>query len=197
MKDRKYKVTVPEGEKGSWKISRFEVTKQEAMFSIFSLKGRAPSPGIYTKLTRNGRVVMSDTPAEYRDHSYFIYKARRDGGRVLIHGLGLGMVLQEVLKEPKVEHLTVIEKSQDVIDLVANHYYEMFGRERLSIRQGDAYTWKPKKGERWNSVWHDIWDDLCVDNLPLMTKLHRRFGRRCDYQDSWGKSYLKRQRGRY
>lgn len=188
------KVDVPEGISGAWKIQRFTIqTGSDELFS-HSLRGRGVSPGTYTRITRNGRVVMSDTDAEVRDHSKFIWKARRGGGRVLIHGLGIGMCLNAILSgDSQVKHVLVIEQSPDVIKLVASHYIKKFGAERVEIREGDAYTWKPEKGQRWTHVWHDIWDDLCTDNLPLMTRLHRRFGKRCDWQGSWGRELLERE----
>jgi hypothetical protein len=39
-------------------------------------------------------------------------------------------------------------------------------------------------------VWHDIWLDLCTDNLEGMGKLHRKYGRRTDWQGSWEKDRL-------
>jgi len=196
----KYKVDVPEGTSGSWAIKRFEVSRSHA--DVFNLRailnnerGRYVCPGAYTKLTRNGTVIMSDTPSEIEDHLGFIRHARETGGRILVHGLGLGMCVNAVLGSPKVEHVLVIEKSPDVIALVAPHYRDKFG-DRLEIRQGDAYTWKPEKGAGWSCAWHDIWDDLCTSNLEEMTRLHRRFGRRVDWQDSWGKSLLQSRRSR-
>ncbi len=53
-------------------------------------------PGVYYKLTYKGEVIMSNTPAEVNDHLPFIKKAN---GKVLIAGLGLGMVITELLKK--------------------------------------------------------------------------------------------------
>jgi hypothetical protein len=190
----RYKVDVPPGQSGNWNVERFEVSQLTAEISCLRSSSRSVSPGQYTRLTRGRAVIMSDTPAEVSDHLPFIRRARRVGGKILIHGLGLGVCLDAILREDmrptNVEHVLVIEKSQDVIGLVAQHYLDRYG-DRLEIRQGDAYTWQPEKGQRWTCVWHDIWDNLCLDNLPKTTKLHRRFGRRCDWQDSWGRTYLK------
>lgn len=185
-----YKVNVPAGTSGIWTVENFTVTRMDSAFTaIRALRdGRGSIPeGTYTRLCRNSRVIMSDTPDEIRDHLFFIHQAK---GRVLIHGLGLGMVLQACARKAEVTHVTVVDASPDVIALVAPHYKAMFG-DKLEIIEGDAYTWPIPKGATWDCAWHDIWDDLCEDNLPEMTKLHRRFGRKVGYQDSWGKSYLK------
>lgn len=177
-----YKVNLPEGESGTWKVERFEVSESDAQIhnirAAFNPAGGGIKPGTYTQLTRNGTVVMSDTPSEIQDHLRFIDRAK---GRVLITGLGLG----------EVTHVTVIEKSPDVIRLVAPTLLERFGG-RLEIIEADAYTWKPPKGARWDYAWHDVWDNICTDNLPLMAKMHRHYGRRCGFQDSWRKGTLKR-----
>lgn len=193
-------VDVPEGSSGDWKIERFEVSRGDSILSSMQgMQGRGVRPGTYTRLMHGGQVIMSDTPAEYRDHMEFIRQARRRGGNVLIHGLGLGMCLEAILEDndlrnpSKVEHVLVIEKSQDVIDLVAEHYLDRW-EGAVEIRKDDAFTWKPEKGQRWTAIWHDIWPTLCTDNLSEMATLHRRFGRRCDWQGSWGKEILKRQR---
>lgn len=191
-----YKVDVPEGTSGPWMVKKFEVNKEAASFerlrAAFS-GGRYVPEGTYTGLYRGRTVIMSDTPDEISDHTGFI---RRASGRVLIHGLGLGMVAAACLKKEEVTSVTVVDLSPDVIKLVGptlDGLAASLGKE-LVIIEGDCFTWKPKKGERWNAVWHDVWDDLCTDNLKEMATLHRRFGRRCDFQDSWGRGMLKRRR---
>jgi hypothetical protein len=186
-----YQVSVPEGQSGNWKVERFTVTGRDAEIerirAMFS--GRRVPEGTYTRLMRRGQVIMSDTPDEIRDHLEPIRRAR---GSVLINGLGLGVVLQAALNKPEVRHVTVVEKSPDVIKLVAWHYYERFGYDRLTVVEGDAFDWKIPKGARFDVVWHDIWDNLCADNLREMSVLHRKFGRRTDWQGSWGRELCRR-----
>ena len=47
--------------------------------------------------------------------------------------------------------------------------------KRIKIINEDAFEFKPPKDKRYDFVWHDIWDDICTDNLPEMTKLHRKY----------------------
>lgn len=182
-------VTVPEGVSGAWRIERFTVSEEAAGLAnvrmMFKPGGRRCRPGTYTRLTRDGYLVMSDTPDEKRDHYWFVRQAT---GRVLINGLGLGMVLGAVLRKPDVEHVTVVEQSPDVIALVAPHY----ASGRVTVVCADALTWQPPKGERYGAVWHDIWDDICEDNLPDMKRLHRRYGRRTRWQGSWARELCER-----
>lgn len=89
-----------------------------------------------------------------------------------------------MLDKPAVDKVTVIEISPDVITLVGSYLKEHFGA-RLEIIEADAFTWQPPRGVRYGAVWHDIWDNICSDNLPEMHKLHRKYGRRTDWQGSW------------
>lgn len=182
---------VPDGTKGPWAIETFEVSEQDAMF--FNLRARGHghiSPGSYKRLKRGRTVVMSNTPMEIRTNRE---AARAATGRVLINGLGLGVLLRAILKKPDVTYVRVIEVSQDVIDLVAPH----FNDPRLEIVCADAMEYRPPKGERFNYVWHDIWNDICSDNLEQMATLARRYGRRTDQQGFWAKDICLEQRRRW
>lgn len=181
-----YKVDVPECRIGDWAIEKFEITEDGAKLhnlrAIYHGYGyRRVSPGMYTRLTCNSQLVMSDTRAEIRDHLKIIRKAK---GKVLLNGLGLGLVLRACLINPDVDHVTVIEIASEVIDLVVPHLREYFG-DKFTVIEDDALTWKAPKNSRWDVVWHDIFDSICVDNMSAMTRLKRRYGNRCDWQGCW------------
>jgi hypothetical protein len=186
------KVTIPEGVSGPWKITRFTVTEEQAQTTALRAmvtggRERPVSAGTYSKLTHNGAIVMSDTPAEMDDHRPFVRRAR---GNVLITGLGLGMVVGAVAAKPAVEHVTVIEASPDVVHLVADHYRS----SRVTIHLADAFDWVPPAGAHYNAVWHDIWPDMCTANLRQMTRLKRKYGRFADWQGCWGEEHTRRHR---
>jgi len=193
------KVRVPEGVCGDWAVSHFTITDKTPGALYYALHGRPIPPGTYTRLTKGGtgreNVVMSDTPAEMKDHCEVLRRLRRaaPGTRVLMHGLGLGIVLGAALREANIEHIDVVEIAPEVIALVGPTYT---GDGRVIIHEGDAFTYEWPKDQRWSIVWHDIWNNLCIDNLEEMGKLHRRFGRRCDWQGSWGKEFLVAERRR-
>lgn len=189
MSYRTFKTRVPASTSGPWRVETFEVSRDDSIMSAFDYGGRAPPAGTYSRLMHHHAVVMSDTPAEWRDH-LGLFRQVGPGVNVLVHGLGLGCALNVLLADPSVT-VDVVELSQDVIDLVAPHFQPEVDEGRLTITQGDAFLWKPPRGKKWDVVWHDIWNDLCLDNLEQMTKLHRRFGRRTlGYQGSWGKELL-------
>ena len=177
------KVTLPEMGKGDWKIRKF-TTDRIDFHSI--LRGRGVPVGeTFTKLTRNGYLVMSDTPAEMRDHNHAVWMAK---GSCLINGLGIGMVLKNILLKPEVIDITIVEISQDLIDLVAPFYPD----PRITFICADAFKYQPPKGKRFQMIWHDIWDNICADNLPEMTKLKRKYGKRTDWQGCWAEYECKR-----
>jgi len=187
-----YKVTVPEGRSGNWAVERFAVSEEDAAFTRIRQaatqgRERAVPAGAYTRLMLGGEVVMSDTPAEIQDHLEFINRAR---GRVLVHGLGLGVCLAAALRKPEVDHVTVVEKSSDVLKLVAPHYRAQHNG-RLTIIKGDAFCWTPPRGSRWNVVWHDVWNTICGDNLDDMRALKARFRKRCHWQGCWSEEWLR------
>jgi len=191
----KYKVNVPEGQSGEYKIERFKVTPDEAEFGNFinGLKrgGREVEHGIYTKLVkwrnRWDGPIMSDTPAEIKDHLEPIQRAE---GNVLITGLGIGMVLQGCLNKKSVKHATVIELSEDVIKLVAPHYQELYGN-RLEIIQADALEYKPPRGSKYDMVWHDIWPNICADYLDDIITLKKRYARRSQWVGCWQEDWVR------
>lgn len=172
---------IKDGTLGNWSISTFEVPKNSLHEKISLIKtGRAVPAGIYKMLKRGGTVVMSNTPDEIRDFKFFTSKAE---GSILINGLGLGCVVKVLLDKPQVTKITVIEKSEDVIKLVAPY----FNDERLVIINADSFDYRPPKGEKYNYVWHDIWDTISESNLPEMAKLHRKYAKKTEWQDSWAK----------
>jgi hypothetical protein len=183
-----FKVAIPEGQSGIWKVTQFTVSeedaKSDAMRSLFSSSGRGryTPAGTYTALHRGGYLVMSDTPDEIRDHLGAIRNAK---GHCLVFGLGIGMVAKAMLDKPEVTKLTVVELSPDVIALTAPTLKAKYG-DRFEVVNADALEWKPPKGVRYGAVWADIWDNLTSDNLPDMTRFNRRYGRLSDWHGNWG-----------
>ena len=194
----KYKVDVPEGESGIWRVEKFNISDDEAKFynvrsSIHGGRGGHVQPGNYTRLMRRNSCdnpIMSDTPDEIADHLYPINQAK---GHVLINGLGLGVVLNGCLIKKEVEKVTIIELSEDVIKLVEPHYRTKYGN-RFEVIHADAFEFSPPKGTRYNMVWSDIWDNICEDNWDSYKKLKRKYCRKSDWYGAWKEDRVK---GRY
>lgn len=198
------KVTVPEGTSGDVRVARFTVGGTDAFMERLAMMkgGRGVRQGTYTGLYRRGGLWMSDTPDERRDHMGFLSEVLRAGDkRVLVTGLGLGMVVAGLAEIPSVEHVTVVDIDPDVIRLVGPHVQRLLadaGKGCLVV-QGDAKDPKSWVGAEpmWDSAWHDIWKDLCTDNLPEMASMSRRYARRVGRsQEFWGRELLRSVRRR-
>lgn len=182
---------LPAGSVGEARVEHFDVTQDDARWSAF--RGECVSAGRYARLYVEGRLMMSDTNMERNSNWEFAYRAN---GRVLIAGLGLGMILDPVLAKPEVTSVEVIEKSADVIALIRPHFRD----PKLTVIEADVMEWRPPKGRRWDTVYFDIWPDICEDNLDDMATLHRRFGRRLNrdnpncWMGSWQRGELLRLR---
>lgn len=188
--------TTPDGKRGDWQIDTFTLTKSDVLMNnLRALRDGRPElvcgPGTYKRLTHKTRgVVMSNTPMEVKTNRDAFDQAT---GRVLVSGLGMGMLLEGLLSKPDVTLVKVIEIDPDVIALVAPHFLH---DKRFVIVQGDAYAYKPSPGEKYDYVYHDIWDDISADNLPLMNKLTRRWQNRTPAQGVWSRSMARRERER-
>jgi hypothetical protein len=165
---------IPPGASGHARIEHFEVSQADSDFTrlrdAIGHSGEYVPPGKYARLMLCGDVMMSDTPYEQCTCHVLLRQAT---GRVLIAGLGLGMVLPPVLAKNDVCGVTVVEKSPDVIALV-----EPYVRHpKLRVVHGDIFTWKPPRGARYESMWFDIWEGTCGDYYPEMKKLRQRYRR--------------------
>ena len=86
------------------------------------------------------------------------------------------MVLTAILQKPEVKSVLVIEKCQDVLDLVASHV-PAHGK-RLGVVCSDILEWKPPEGQLWDTIYLDIWPTICGDNARVMSKLRKKFSPR-------------------
>jgi spermidine synthase len=175
-------VNLPEISKGQWKIEKFIVDRPD-FYSLIRGRG-VPLGETFTRLMRDNTLVMSDTPAEQSDLREALWQAR---GTCLINGLGIGLLLKNILLKDSVIDVTVVEISQDLIDIVSPHYSD----SRAQFVCCDAFEYNPPKGKKYDMVWHDIWDNICSDNLDEMKTLHYKYGRRTKWQGSWCKEECK------
>lgn len=184
-------VDVPEGELDGMRVERFEIRENDFENLRNRIRGRDSRPGWYTRLCAGRKVWMSDVDAEKHDHLQPLHQIDyHRSARVLLNGLGLGMVLKAALSFPHVEHIDVVEIDERVIRLVGPHYQT---DPRVEIHHADAYDqakrWPP--GTWWDVGWSDIWADISTDDLAQMSYLNRSYGRRCDWHGCWGQDVLR------
>lgn len=180
-------------QKGCAEISRFTYKAKDNPLYELRMMSRDSffrvHDGDYVRLIVNGDLMMSDTGMERYTNKLFINKAK---GRILIAGLGIGMLLENILDIPEVVEVVVIEKYQDVIDLVA----PAFTSPKLKIICADIFDYKMPKEEKFDCIYFDIWPYISCDNLVEMRKLHRKYAvnkaSSDSFMDSWMKDYLKK-----
>lgn len=144
----------------------------------------------YTRLLRKcGGLVMSDTPMEINTNREFVDKAH---GHVLVGGLGLGLIIASICEKPEVRSITVVEKEQEVIELVGNSGILDKTKCNITVDVGDILIWRPPEGDLYDTIYFDIWDEICEDNNVEMKRLHRVFWRylnRKENPESWMTSW--------
>ena len=123
--------------------------------------------GEYIQLFVNGVMMMSDTRMERITSSEFVENAHGD---VFIAGLGVGLVLHNLkdkIDKGIVKSITIVEISQDVIDLVSPYYKDL----KINYICKDIFEYKPAKDEKYDTLFFDIWPVVTTDMLNDMRKL--------------------------
>lgn len=185
-----FRVSTPPGKAGNWAIQHVDVVLGHE-YLRHCLNGREPGIGKHTVLSYNSEPIMSDTAPEITDLVPYLSFLT---GHVLMTGLGLGMVVHNLTKNPQyqsaVRSITVIERDRDVIKLSAEHYTK--ADKRVTVIRANAYTWTPPKGQTFDCAWHDIWPTLSPENLPQMTAMRRHYKPfvRAGNQFCWGEEYI-------
>lgn len=111
-------------------------------------------------LTKDDTIWMSTTPMELESHAMHVDFAH---GHTVIVGAGMGVILYNVLKNPNVEMVTLIEKDVSVLELLDHLGLENWeGYEKLVILHRDAltdnYTVFPA-----DFLYVDIWERMGMD----------------------------------
>jgi len=172
---------IPEGVSGDALIRHYEVTEQGAALHNLkcAINGNSEMsivPGKHVMLLVNGEIMMSDTPYEARSNRDIIEAAR---GKVLIAGLGMGMVLVPILQNPAVTSVTVVEKNNNVIklvykSLVENGPFTPNEKMKLVLVPGDIFDFKPKP-DSYDIIYFDIWPSISTKILKDAAILRKQF----------------------
>ncbi|MCH1502202.1 MAG: hypothetical protein L7V86_01330 [Verrucomicrobiales bacterium] len=185
-----YKSDVPEGVSGEWEVKRFTLPVVPAG-QISEASPEVPHwmlhrPGRYTRLKVGGIDMMTDLYEEWWSQREAITEGLQRGGHILISGLGLGMIIECLLRPETspVERITVLEQSADVITLVAPHLQARYG-ERLEILHTSVFEWAPPAAAHYSVTWHDIWPKPDAAYRHEITVLESKFARCSDWQGTW------------
>lgn len=164
MKDLLSPIDVPEGVSGDHQIikktfaahHKFSTANMRCQF-LGGQKAKTvswPHPTTWTYLTYDGGTWMSDIPCE---HAQMIDCIKGIRGHVLVGGLGLGMVAVLLAKKKAIKTVTVVEKSQDVINLVAEHTTKH--SDKIKIVHHDLFDYLDQLPNQacFTHAFYDIW----------------------------------------
>jgi len=158
---------IKDREIGDWNLTHFTIDPDN-----LGAKMQGIAPGTYVRLMNKGEIVMSNTNMEKRTNSDFCYHVH---GNVLIGGLGIGMIVLAIQDKEEVKSITVIEKNQEVIDMVAS---QLNFNDKVKIVHADVFEWKPDKGIKFDVSYMDIWNWVNEDIYEKeMKPLKRKFTR--------------------
>lgn len=141
-----------EKELNGWKLQKFEIRNDDIRAILSGI-----TPGKYVRLLHEGECVMSDTNMEKKTNIDFCRNAHGD---IIIGGLGIGMIIMAIQDKPEVKSITVIEKSQEVIDIVAS---QLKFNNKVNIICADVFEWKPERGVKYDMAYMDIWNWINKD----------------------------------
>jgi hypothetical protein len=174
---------IPENKIGDYAIEHFVLTEEDVRRVRMqdAIRGEREYSGIqagvkYTRLMHGHEVVMSNTPMEM-DTNYVIMRHAK--GRVLVAGLGLGMVLIAISKLRDVTSIFVCEKNWEVYNLVYPHIAGKLMKVTKAMHY-DIFEFRDKVFKRpfkpcYDSIYFDIWNDSSGDNWEEMKKLKRMY----------------------
>ena len=99
---------------------------------------------------------MLDAPSEIATNDPYAAKAH---GSVITFGLGIGYFLYMALRNPNVDHVTVIERNEAVIDRFREYLLPLFpDHERITIQHADAFDiWEAEQLSAYDYIYADIW----------------------------------------
>lgn len=166
------------------KGARFEVGPFTIEKNNFSAWRQNIRPGTYARLVDKElhACVMSDTLMERYTNMDFVEHAH---GKVLIGGLGIGMILLAVQDKPEVTKIVVLEKYQEVIDLVKD---QLPLNDKVEVICADVFDYEPT--EKFNTIYLDIWNnansrDIYEEQRPLRMRYRKYLVKKSEDAERW------------
>ena len=102
--------------------------------------------------------MVDDVPHWWSMQDY----ARNSIGRVLVAGLGLGLVVHELLNNVDIDSVTVVEKNKDVIDLISPLLPKVKG-VKFQIINADFYDFIHESKEDFDRIIVDLWTSGSIE----------------------------------
>lgn len=156
---------IPEGKSGDWSILH-KTYEANHKFTTATLRtafigGQANRairwdfPTRFHQLCEGEGVWMTDWPVEQAQCDSNLKRIK--GGRVLVGGLGLGLCATILARRRAISHVTVVEKSPEVVKLVAEHLRVPRGKLRIVVADLNEWLQSRPPREVYDWAFHDIW----------------------------------------
>jgi hypothetical protein len=128
-------------------------------------------------------VWMSLTPMEVLTQRAGVKRAR---GKVLMGGLGMGWMAQRVLEREQVEHVTVYDTNEDVLDFFGGLIKAKF-KDKVTLRHGDVFS--VRKPDKYDRILLDVWSSYHGAEYDQRLKA---FKKKVDEKKLWTWGYKSR-----
>lgn len=108
-------------------------------------------------LRKKDTIWMSLSPMELESQGHHAFAAR---GRVLVMGLGMGVLLANVMRKGSVKEVVVVEREQAIIDMVRNQIerFRWAGARKVTFVCYDALKYEDISG--YDVALVDIWPSI-------------------------------------
>ena len=127
------------------KIGRAEITRKRQSRGLYRMEAvcgylyyKLAKPIMVTSLKIRGRIWMVDDPLHWFGMKEL---AKYSEGKVLVGGLGLGLIVHALLENKNVADIDVVEFNHDVTNLVTPHLPKT---ERLRIYEDNVFSFDPR-----------------------------------------------------
>lgn len=148
---------------GDWKIVTTGAKNSKPVVGYYNPQVKFLDKNWTLRRVKTGIVWMSVVPMELESLATHNYFAR---GSVCVLGLGLGVLLYNLLLNRKVTDITVVELDQDVIDMTSDqaraNKWPWF--ESVNIIQADALQYRSPE-HKYDVVLADIWPRVGQEEL--------------------------------
>ena len=173
-------IKLPDIKRGTWEFKNENYLPYRAVichdmiinedFSEIAPLGFFEEEFKFPAVLEDGNEWMTLTPVDLDTCDFAIEEAY---GRVVTFGLGLGYYAYMVSRKENVDSITVIEKSEKVIELFREFILPQFDHpEKITIINADAFLYAehemPK--EKFNYAFVDTWRDAS-DGAPMYKKM--------------------------
>lgn len=137
---------IPAEPSGTFNVHREAVERLVRPYWGFDGELECMVSGQLTYLRQGGTEWMLDDPVRQRVMELYAAQAQ---GRVLVGGLGLGLLAHELWQNPRVIEVTTVEKSQNVVDLVPAQGW---------VIHGDFWEEAVHPHHQYEAIIADLWD---------------------------------------